>query len=89
MDGPGVIGRDPASAGLTLADPEASRRHASIIPEGRSLNIEDLGSTNGTFVNGQRIDQAVVLVPGDRLSVNDRSGGSPINGLRSLAPGAN
>lgn len=69
LDGPGVIGRDPAGAGLTLQDPEASRRHASLIPEGQSLDVEDLGSTNGTFVNGQRLTEAVMLMPGDRLRV--------------------
>jgi hypothetical protein len=69
LDGPGVIGRDPAKSHLLLEDPEASRRHASLIPEGQSLNVEDLGSTNGTFVNGQRIADATVLVPGDRLRI--------------------
>jgi hypothetical protein len=69
LDGPGVIGRDPAGAGLTLEDREASRRHASLIPEGQSLDVEDLGSTNGTFVNGQRITEAVMLMPGDRLRI--------------------
>ncbi|MEA2398277.1 MAG: hypothetical protein QOK25_1833 [Thermoleophilaceae bacterium] len=69
VERPAVIGRDPASAGLTLTDPEASRRHASVIPEGQALNIEDLGSTNGTFVNGERIDSARVLVRGDRLRI--------------------
>jgi len=62
-----VIGRDPASAALVIEDSEASRRHASVIPEGQSLNVEDLGSTNGTFVNGERLVGAQVLVPGDRL----------------------
>jgi Inner membrane component of T3SS, cytoplasmic domain/Domain of unknown function (DUF4389) len=69
VEGAAVIGRDPASAALVLADPEASRRHASLIPEGQSLNVEDLGSTNGTFVNGERLVGARVLVPGDRLRV--------------------
>lgn len=69
LDGPGVIGRDPAKSHLLLEDPEASRRHASLIPEGQSLNVEDLGSTNGTFVNGQRIADATVLVAGDRLRI--------------------
>jgi hypothetical protein len=69
VEGAAVIGRDPRSAALALEDPEASRRHASLIPEGQSLNVEDLGSTNGTFVNGERIVGARVLVPGDRLRV--------------------
>ncbi|MEA2389842.1 MAG: hypothetical protein QOG41_2615 [Thermoleophilaceae bacterium] len=69
VEGAAVIGRDPASAALVLQDSEASRRHASLIPEGQSLNVEDLGSTNGTFVNGERLVGARVLVPGDRLRV--------------------
>src|SRR5437763_4572148 len=69
VEGAAVIGRDPASAALVIEDPEASRRHASLIPEGQSLNVEDLGSTNGTFVNGERLVGARVLVPGDRLRV--------------------
>src|SRR5205823_14486703 len=67
VEGAAVIGRDPASAALVIEDSEASRRHASVIPEGQSLNVEDLGSTNGTFVNGERLVGAQVLVPGDRL----------------------
>src|SRR5205823_8427107 len=69
VEGAAVIGRDPASAALVIEDSEASRRHASLIPEGQSLNVEDLGSTNGTFVNGERLVGARVLVPGDRLRV--------------------
>jgi FHA domain-containing protein/uncharacterized protein DUF4389 len=69
VQGAAVIGRDPASAALVLNDPEASRRHASLIPEGQSVNVEDLGSTNGTFVNGEKLIGARVLVPGDRLRI--------------------
>lgn len=69
VEGAAVIGRDPGSAALVVEDPEVSRRHASLIPEGQSVNVEDLGSTNGTFVNGERLVGARVLVPGDRLRV--------------------
>jgi hypothetical protein len=69
VEGAAVIGRDPASAALVLEDAEASRRHASLIPEGQSVNIEDLGSTNGTFINGERLVGARVLVPGDRVRI--------------------
>ncbi|HEX8074103.1 MAG TPA: FHA domain-containing protein, partial [Thermoleophilaceae bacterium] len=69
LDGPAVIGRDPGISALVLQDPEASRRHASLIPEGTSLNVEDLGSTNGTFVNGERIAGDTILVAGDRLRI--------------------
>ena len=69
VEGAAVLGRDPASAALVVRDPEASRRHASLIPEGQSINVEDLGSTNGTFVNGEKLVGARVLVPGDRLRI--------------------
>jgi pSer/pThr/pTyr-binding forkhead associated (FHA) protein len=47
-----VIGRE---ADLSIEDPEVSRVHArlTLVPEG--VDVEDLGSTNGTFVNGQRV----------------------------------
>jgi hypothetical protein len=69
VEGAAVIGRDPGSAALVVRDPEASRRHASLIPEGQSINVEDLGSTNGTFVNGEKLIGARVVVPGDRLRI--------------------
>jgi Inner membrane component of T3SS, cytoplasmic domain/Domain of unknown function (DUF4389) len=69
LEGAAVIGRDPGSAALVVEDPEVSRRHASLIPEGQSVNVEDLGSTNGTFVNGEKLVGARVIVPGDRLRV--------------------
>src|SRR5919106_1318353 len=61
------LGGDPLSIGRdTLAgDPEASHSHARVFErDGRHL-IEDLGSTNGTFVNGIRIEGATELGPGD------------------------
>ena len=69
VEGAAVIGRDPASAALVIEDPEASRRHASLIPEGQSLNVEDLGSTNGTFVNGARVTAKRLLQPGDVVRI--------------------
>ena len=51
-----VVGRDPGAADVVLdQDPEISRRHASFSPAGAGLTVQDLGSTNGTFVNGQRL----------------------------------
>lgn len=52
-----VIGRDPESF-LPLNHPTVSFRHAMISKQDGNLVIRDLGSTNGTFVNGQRISQA-------------------------------
>ncbi len=49
------IGRDPASCGLVSQDPSISRRHAEIYVEGGITYLRDLGSSNGTWVDGQLI----------------------------------
>jgi pSer/pThr/pTyr-binding forkhead associated (FHA) protein len=63
------IGRAaPEDDGRLGDDPEISRRHARFARDaGGQLTIEDLGSANGTFVNGQRIDGPRVLGPGDLI----------------------
>jgi pSer/pThr/pTyr-binding forkhead associated (FHA) protein len=63
-----VLGRDP-SAGIVIADPEVSRRHASLTLTGDELEVEDLGSRNGTWVSGERIDARRKLSEGDKLRV--------------------
>jgi pSer/pThr/pTyr-binding forkhead associated (FHA) protein len=63
-----VIGRDPANEIPLPADTGASRRHARIVQEALSFAVEDAGSTNGTFVNGQRVSRQA-LVPGDIVGV--------------------
>ncbi len=63
--GESIIGR-AATAGIRLDDDGISRRHARIVVEGTSVRIEDLQSSNGTLVNGQRVD-AVALRDGDKL----------------------
>lgn len=63
-----IVGRD-SSAGLVLDDSEASRRHATLSAEGGVLTCEDLGSTNGTFVNGERIAESRTLGDGDRVRI--------------------
>jgi predicted component of type VI protein secretion system len=54
-----VIGREDAD--LTFDDPELSRRHAAVRPIGGGVEIADLGSRNGTFVDGERIESSVSL----------------------------
>ena len=49
-----IIGRDPA-AEISLADEGISRRHAKVTRRGGTVLLTDLGSANGTFVNGVRI----------------------------------
>jgi predicted component of type VI protein secretion system len=68
LSGATTIGRDP-SAGIVIDDAEASRRHASLSVEGSTVTVEDLGSTNGTFVNGARIAGAQALRAGDQVRV--------------------
>lgn len=62
-----AIGRQDAD--LVLQDPEVSRRHAVLRRSGETVVIEDLGSTNGTFVNGERIRGHVTVGPGDEIRV--------------------
>jgi hypothetical protein len=61
------VGRLPECT-ITLNDPNVSRRHAEIRP-GNEIVIVDLGSTNGTKVNGLRIDGERVLTDGDIISL--------------------
>jgi pSer/pThr/pTyr-binding forkhead associated (FHA) protein len=62
-----IIGRE-ASNGVAINDAEVSRKHAKLGLHGSSYVIQDLGSTNGTFVNGQRVTGTQVLNPGDTVS---------------------
>lgn len=63
------IGRE--CDGIMLADTLASRRHATIGPRGDNVIVEDLGSTNGTFLDGTQIAAAVVLMSGSVLQIGD------------------
>lgn len=52
-----LLGQGPACE-LRLSDPEVSRRHAAFESDDRALRLTDLGSTNGTFVNGVKVNDA-------------------------------
>lgn len=65
-----IIGRDQ-SVDVPISDPEVSRKHARISNQGRQFIIEDLGSTNGTFVNNQRISAPYVLRPGELIFLGE------------------
>jgi pSer/pThr/pTyr-binding forkhead associated (FHA) protein len=64
---PLVIGRSPEAA-IRVRDRWVSRRNCEIVSIDGSLVIRDLGSKNGTLVNGQHVREAS-LTPGDRLTV--------------------
>jgi DNA-binding NtrC family response regulator/pSer/pThr/pTyr-binding forkhead associated (FHA) protein len=63
-----TIGRSP-SCEIALHDDKASRRHAKLVLREGQVWISDLGSFNGTAVNGERIQGEVSLQPGDRVQV--------------------
>lgn len=64
------IGRDVAND-VFINDAEVSRRHARLVQQGGAYLIEDLGSTNGTYVNGQRISGPSPLRPGDSVYLGE------------------
>jgi len=65
-----TIGRS-AGNDFVLADPEVSRRHIRLVRHDNGFAIEDIGSTNGTFVNGQRISHLTLLQDGDAIDLGD------------------
>ena len=64
-----TIGRDPMSD-IIFKDPEVSRRHVQFIRDGNNYFIEDLGSTNGTFIDGERLaGQQIRLQVGQEIAL--------------------
>ena len=66
-EGETVVGREEDLGVSLVGEGSVSRRHATIVRQGTSLTVKDLGSTNGTYVNGRRISADTPLVPGDDL----------------------
>lgn len=66
-----TVGRDSAN-GVSINDAEVSRKHSRLTFQGGKYVIEDLGSTNGTFVNGQRLTAPAVLKSGDVVSLGEQ-----------------
>lgn len=64
------LGRDQAND-ITISDAEVSRRHARFIMQDENILVEDLGSTNGTFLNGERVSTPQQLRPGDVISLGE------------------
>ena len=68
ITGPTTIGRT-SECDIRVESEEVSRRHCSLKPTAQGLSVEDLGSSNGTFINNKRIQQAF-LNPGDELRLD-------------------
>jgi predicted component of type VI protein secretion system len=66
-----TIGRDSVNE-IVINDAEISRRHARLTFQGGKYVLEDLGSTNGTFVNGQRLAGPRVLKAGEVVSFGEQ-----------------
>jgi hypothetical protein len=65
-----VMGRGD-QAEIRLEDPFASSRHAKLVRQGGIVVIEDLGSTNGTYLNEELLGGPQPLHPGDRVRIGD------------------
>jgi FHA domain len=70
LDGDIVLGRGDR-AEIRLEDPFASAGHARVYEQGNIIVIEDLGSTNGTYLNEELLETPRPLHPGDRVRIGD------------------
>ena len=77
--GENILGRD--ESGIQFDSPTVSRRHARIRISGTEAVLEDLGSKNGTFANGERVSTVVRLKDGDEVQV-----GSVVSRFRMTSP---
>jgi pSer/pThr/pTyr-binding forkhead associated (FHA) protein len=65
-----VVGRN-AECQLRIGSTQVSRRHCELTLENGRLSVQDLGSSNGTFVNGKKLEAPAVLKPGDEIEVGN------------------
>jgi hypothetical protein len=65
-----TVGRDVTNE-IVVGDPEVSRQHARFTRTPAGFVLEDLGSTNGTYVNGERLAAPRVLTPGDSIGLGE------------------
>lgn len=70
VQGPVIVGRSP-SADIVIGAGYVSARHARFSLMGQNLFVEDLGSTNGTTVNGQSVTDPIALNENDVVNVGD------------------
>ncbi|HET9261826.1 MAG TPA: FHA domain-containing protein [Vicinamibacterales bacterium] len=66
VEGENILGRDP-EARVWFDRPGVSRLHARIVVAGDDATLEDLGSTNGTWVRGERVEEPISLRDGDEI----------------------
>lgn len=71
-EGENLIGRSP-DAGVRIQSPKVSRHHARVVVDRENVTVEDLGSKNGTFVNGSSVNGPTPLVHGDELRLGQLS----------------
>jgi DNA-binding winged helix-turn-helix (wHTH) protein len=81
IQGPNIIGRT-GDADISIDLTEVSRCHARILVQGTTATIEDLGSKNGTYVNGERLEGPALLTNGDEIWI-----GRSVARLRFLIEG--
>ena len=67
-----ILGRESAKSDITIRDDAISKRHARIFADGGGWFLEDLGSSNGTFVDNRRIKDPVSLSKGQEFSLSQR-----------------
>jgi hypothetical protein len=65
-----ILGRG-SEADIVLEDSFSSSRHARLIPQGDAVVLEDCGSTNGTYLNGEPLGGPQPLHEGDRIKIGD------------------
>jgi predicted component of type VI protein secretion system len=70
INGGATLGRSDG-AEIKVEDPFASSAHARIFPRGESMYVEDMGSTNGTYLNGRQISAPQRLKLGDVIRIGD------------------
>lgn len=90
---PTTIGRSP-ECDIYLDDAGVSRQHARLRPVDYGVEVEDLGSTNGSFINGQRVSVGIAAIGDEvafdqlRFRISDRRVGSVEPARQAVAPAA-
>lgn len=72
LDKPEIFAGRDLNNDVVINDPEVSRRHARFFLQGNTYVLEDLGSTNGTFINGQRLAGPYALREGETITFGER-----------------